>query len=248
MLRFGLFGFPVEIRWTFWLAAVLLSGNLGATDSGAIARLTAWVLAMLISIIWHELGHAVAFRRFGWRSEIELYHFGGLAKPVGGGPQLSRFESGFVALAGPFAGFFLWGAILATLFATKMIPMASDQFGLKYFIAVPSIANSEFLTSFVGDLLQINLLWGIINLFPVLPLDGGRVMEAVKGNTRHALQISVYAGFGIAIFNIILILMRTPSTVPLLRGSVFIALLFAILAFQNLQRLKGVATGFGPFR
>ncbi|MFM8704007.1 MAG: peptidase, partial [Planctomycetia bacterium] len=81
-LRFSLLGIPVRVSGWFWVAAVLLGWNLcqglAEGDQRALLRyLAAWVGVVLVSLLVHEMGHALAFRRFGQSAHVILYHFGG---------------------------------------------------------------------------------------------------------------------------------------------------------------------------
>ena len=87
-LHFRLLGIPVRITPFFWVASVLLGWNLAqgfsAQSQGELSvgvALIIWTLAVLLSILVHEFGHALAFRLFGVESDVVLYHFGGLAIP-----------------------------------------------------------------------------------------------------------------------------------------------------------------------
>jgi membrane-associated protease RseP (regulator of RpoE activity) len=85
---------------------------------------------------------------------------------------------------------------------------------------------------FVGALLWVNIFWGVINLMPVYPLDGGNVtryalLKADPWNgVRRSLWISVIAGAIIAAVGLIFF------------RSLFMALLFGFLAFQSYQSLQ----------
>lgn len=106
-LRFELFGFPVRIHPGFWLISVILGMNLPPR------LLPAWVAAVVVSILVHELGHAVLQRRFGGRPWIVLYTFGGYSATN----TVDRvwWKNVLIALAGPFAGFALWGVVFAAV-------------------------------------------------------------------------------------------------------------------------------------
>src|SRR5687768_15450997 len=108
-LHFNLFGFPVTVHPLFWVVSALL-GSAG----GGIVQLLIWILAVFVSIIIHELGHALAMRRHGIPSQIILHFSGGLTVPESlswGGRSanvaLSPNQEIFISLAGPFAGFIL---------------------------------------------------------------------------------------------------------------------------------------------
>ena len=89
-LRFHLLGFPVRVSWSFWLAGVIfgfslvrgMDGALGLSSPGMLPLLMLWTVCLLVSILIHELGHALAFRQNGMNASIVLYHFGGLAIPT----------------------------------------------------------------------------------------------------------------------------------------------------------------------
>jgi Zn-dependent protease len=104
-LHFRLLGFAIRIHPAFWIVALLM-GFYGS-DNEPITVLT-FVLAMLISIIVHELGHALMFRRYRIQSHVVLYHFGGLAIPdsmdsMAGYGRSSRYQQLMVSVAGPLA-------------------------------------------------------------------------------------------------------------------------------------------------
>ena len=75
-LRFILFGFPIRVSPLFWLIAILLGSS-----SGDPLQILIWVLVVFVSIVVHELGHALAFRRYGLASQIILHFSGGLTVP-----------------------------------------------------------------------------------------------------------------------------------------------------------------------
>jgi stage IV sporulation protein FB len=197
-LHFRLNRVPVSVEPWFWLTTVLLAGGIQGPF------LAVWVLVVFVSVLAHEMGHALASRRFGATPRIRLYSLGGLAyrdRP------LPRWRSVAVSLAGPGAGFLLGGIIWAV---HRALP--------------PLTPGLEFLFS---ALEQANLGWGLVNLAPVLPLDGGHVMEQVLRirDTPKALKISAAAG-------------GTLAVIALAYGSFSLAILFGVLAAFNVQRLR----------
>ncbi|MFO0629430.1 MAG: hypothetical protein U0325_27895 [Polyangiales bacterium] len=197
-LRFRLNRIPVAVEPWFWLTTVFLAGGIQGPF------LAVWVLVVFVSVLAHEMGHAWVSRRYGATPHIRLYALGGLAYRD---RQLSRWRSVAVSLAGPGAGFLLGGIIWAVHRALPPLP-----------------AGMEFL---LGALEQANLGWGLVNLAPVLPLDGGHVMEQVLRirDTPRALKISVAVGGALAVL-------------ALLQGAFSLALLFGGLAVYNGQRLR----------
>ena len=81
-------------------------------------------------------------------------------------------------------------------------------------------------------LLWVNIFWGLINLVPVFPLDGGNVSRQLllqadpMNGVRRSLWISVIAGALVAIAGLLLL------------RSIYMALLFGFLAFQSYQALQ----------
>ncbi len=234
-LRFNLAGFPVRVHPLFWLIAVLLGYS-----SGNILQILLWVLVVFISILVHELGHALAFRRYGLSSQIVLHFAGGLTIPEStlwgsrwANVALGPNQNIFISLAGPGAGFiFAAAAIVGVILAGGEIIMTR----LLGFIPIPGLALLPFggnlVSMFVTALLWVNLFWGIINLLPVYPLDGGNVarnvlvqVDPVDG-VRKSLWVSVIAGALIAIVAFFFL------------GSLYMAVLFGILAFQSYQSLQ----------
>ncbi|GAB4456693.1 MAG: site-2 protease family protein [Anaerolineales bacterium] len=234
-LRFSVGGIPVRVHPLFWLIALLLG------SSGSLATIPIWILVVFVSVLVHELGHALAFRFYGIRSQIVLHAMGGLTIPEatlwGGGwarVSPSPRQEIVISLAGPFAGFGFAALVMLAVVASGGTLLTSRLFGI---LPLPLTAFLPFggslLSVFVTMLLFVNVFWGIFNLLPVFPLDGGQVTRNVLiqydpwDGARKALWVSVVAGGLIAFLG--LVVMR----------SVYVALLFAILAFQSYQSLQG---------
>jgi anhydro-N-acetylmuramic acid kinase len=67
MLHFTLFGFPIRIHWLFWLNSALLGGAFSARTPSEMQGVAVWIAMVFLSILIHELGHALVMRRFGQR-------------------------------------------------------------------------------------------------------------------------------------------------------------------------------------
>ncbi len=231
-LRFRLLGFPVRVHPLFWLVAILMGLNISREG---MEFLLIWVLIVFVSILVHELGHAIAFRWFGSPSNIVLYSFGGLAIPYHN--VSGRWRRIVISLAGPFAGFLLSGFF----------------FGLTLAFPKELLLGSSQLRFFVLMMVYVNLFWGILNLLPVFPLDGGQVSRELCGmrwgayrGVRISLQISFVSALIVVGYTILCILDREgmgagltnqlPWWVP--RGSIFTALLFGVLAHQSYELLQ----------
>uniref|UniRef100_UPI00260C6681 site-2 protease family protein n=1 Tax=uncultured Gimesia sp. TaxID=1678688 RepID=UPI00260C6681 len=169
------------------------------------------------SILVHELGHAVMAKHFGWPPEIVLYHFGGLAmfQPYSG---MTTQRSIIVSAAGPLAGFGLYGGV----FFFKYL---SVRYGLWDNLSHQALT---YVSLAFHDLLYINWFWGLINLAPVLPLDGGHICEDIcKAVKRYrgdilAMQISMVVAGGLALYFF-------------QQQMRFAGIMFALFAFSNFQ-------------
>ncbi len=180
MLRFKLFGFPVQVHPLFWLVALLLFSGAGV----GFTTLLIYAGVVLVSILSHELGHALAARKAGQDPEISIHAFGGLTRWVPNRP-LSRWRLVGITLAGPAAGL-----LLATLgfVALRYLPGPTG--------------NNAALGNVRGILVvvfQVNLVWSLVNLLPVLPFDGGQVMSHALGPNRRQLSATLSAVFGVII-------------------------------------------------
>jgi stage IV sporulation protein FB len=153
------FGIPLRVDPSFLMISVVLA--FGRLDEPA--ALASWVVVVFVSVLLHELGHAFAGRSFGMTPAIALYGMGGLTYWTEGKP-IGPLRSIAVSLAGPFAGFAFGGIVLA---------VSEAAFG-----GTPRPEHG-FAGQLVWDLLWVNIGWGVLNLLPILPLDGGNVLKGV---------------------------------------------------------------------
>lgn len=240
-LRFSIAGIPVRVHPLFWLIALVFGSS-----SSSITGILTWIIAMFIAILIHELGHAFAMRTFGQGSSIVLHFAGGLTVPetiAWGGRYasiaLTPNQQAFISLAGPLAGFFLAGTLtaLAAVLGAAIVP--NFIFGFIPFPIIVLPIGGDFLNSLFMDLMWISIFWGIINLMPVQPLDGGSIARQILIQTdpydghRKALWLSVASGAIVAVLG--LVVMR----------STYMAILFGLLAFQSYQTLRsGAGIGY----
>ena len=167
-IAFRLGSVPVVIQPSFWIGVLIL--GLGSPE-----YLGLWVPVVLIAVLVHELGHALAFRIFGAGAGIQLVAFGGVTH---GDRALSRWRSLVVSLAGPFAGFVL-GALL--------------------FVASQNVVlHATWARFLVYQLIFVSFYWGALNLLPILPLDGGHVAEQLLG-PRYAHHLPAFSAVAAAL-------------------------------------------------
>lgn len=164
MFSFTLFAIRVRVDPWFWITMALL-GYMIYSGQPVILTLI-FVLAGFISILVHELGHALTIRKFGLPTEITLHGFGGYATYTPG--RLTRLQSFLVTAAGPG---------LQIMLALVLIVLSG-------FIPIP---GKSLLHILVENLIWVSIFWAILNCLPVYPLDGGQMMAAVLGPRREHL-------------------------------------------------------------
>jgi stage IV sporulation protein FB len=236
-LHFRLFGFRLRIHPFFWIGA----GLLGASElQHSFAKWLIWIAIVFVSILIHELGHAFTYRLFGCNASIVLYAFGGLAIPDSA--VYRRFRRILITLAGPFAGF----AFAALVFASDLV----TQWG-------SSEKTGDLIAFLWMNLIVVNVFWGIFNLLPVFPLDGGQIARELceakwRGRgLKISLQISVWVAVAIASYSLLCQLEVQTGRRQLLdvlprwfpRGDLFTAVLFILLAIGSYQMLQQIGRG-----
>ena len=148
-------GIPVQVHVTF----LLLMGWI-ALQRGGIAAV-AMLLLIFACVVLHELGHALAARRYGIATrDITLL-------PIGGVARLERMpdkptQELVVAVAGPAVNVVIAGAL-------ALIPHGLDR---------PSV-DAVTKGSIVESLFVTNVLMILFNMIPAFPMDGGRVLRAL---------------------------------------------------------------------
>ncbi|MEM6820519.1 MAG: M50 family metallopeptidase [Verrucomicrobiota bacterium] len=199
MLQFSLFGFPVKIHWLFGVIAFLISGGLGMQSSHEWPRIFTAMVVVFISILIHELGHAIAARFFGQRPGILFHGLGGLT--FFQGKALGRVEHFLVVAAGPAATFFLI---------------------LGFVVLGPFKDLSPLLPKSIEFGIVMNTFWLVVNLMPVLPLDGGQMLRDILGPKRERIACIVGAVFGTLI-----------AVYALMGQAWFLAIVMGFLAYSN---------------
>lgn len=209
MIQFTLFNIPIRVQPWFWVTMALL-GGIGADTKSEIFQLLLFILAGFISILVHELGHALTAKSFGKQVEIVLQAFGGYAAYHGGG-RLSRFQSFLITAAGPAIQILLGALVLILLMQVEALS-----------------PNGKY---FFKRLCAISFIWAVLNLIPVLPLDGGRIMETILGPARIRLTLQI--SISIAVMIVILSLV--------FKIGLILPVFMAFMAFENYKALKSIS-------
>ena len=183
-LRFRLFGTPIRVHPGFWLSVILLGLPWVNIGFGFLAL---WVGRVFFSLLFHDFGHIIVGRFCGRPGSIVLYSLGGLR--TGNDQGLRRGQRIAIYLAGPVAGLLLYGIV--HLVRDHLISQIPQQF----LIQNPTLV--QVIDRGTPMLLGINLIWSLLNLVPILPLDGGMIgMEILsvaspRNGVRLALGLSM---------------------------------------------------------
>jgi Zn-dependent protease len=182
-------GIPVVVSPSWFVVAVLITVAFAPTVRQLVPGVGGWsyvvaaVFAVLLylSVLVHELSHSVVAVRSGLQvRRITLHLLGGLSE-ITTEPRTPGREFA-IAIAGHAAALLLGGLGLGLLALTP---------------------SGTVLQVLAGQLALANLLVGVFNLLPGLPLDGGRVVSAavwkLTGNRSTGTIAAAWTGRGLAV-------------------------------------------------
>jgi Zn-dependent protease len=169
-----------------------------------------WLAVAFVGVLAHELGHAFAVRRLGLRPAIELFAFGGVTSWQSG-RQLSPGQRALISVAGPAVGLAI--GIMALAFTASFQP------------------TNLLLDRAIQYIIWVNLGWGLLNLLPILPLDGGHIVTSIAEmafgpsghQTARILSVAACVILGVA---------------ALAAGWLWSAIIAGVLAYSNIQALR----------
>jgi membrane-associated protease RseP (regulator of RpoE activity) len=272
-LRFSIFGIPVRIHPYFWLVGVFLGYN-----AGSLVGVLIWIAALFVAILVHELGHALVMRHFGLRPWITLHGMGGLASYDPRQMSYSRANTWIrqilIDVAGVCAGFLLAlaviGACLAfgctfilfvgsgTGLAVQLSAHVPCYVGVVHGVSITGLHVTldgipvPVLSQLLNSLLWICFIWGLVNLLPIYPLDGGQISREVflrfssLSGIRNSLILSMLTAGSVAAYSLAQVLREAQllkeagqSPGGAFRGaSLFVPLLFGYLAYTSYATLQ----------
>ncbi|MEX1023085.1 MAG: site-2 protease family protein [Dehalococcoidia bacterium] len=180
-------GIAIRVHWSWALIFTLLTWIVagsyveqyeGWSDVQAWGAGAATVVAFFLSVLLHELSHALVAQGYGMNvPSITLFIFGGVSNIAT--EMKSARQEFFVAAAGPGMSFLLAFVLV----------------GLAFLVG-------GSLGSILGYLGVVNAVLGIFNMLPGFPLDGGRVFRSViwarTGDLTRATRVAARVGVGIA--------------------------------------------------
>lgn len=144
---------PIRIHPFFWM----LIFAIGWLNSMSLQGTLIWAGVIFISVLVHEFGHALTAIAFGQQANIDLVGMGGLTTRTG--KTLKLWQEFLVVLNGPLAGISLY------FLAFYLKKFSFGQMGVPLYI--------------LNVMVVVNLFWTLLNLLPIQPLDGGRLLSIV---------------------------------------------------------------------
>jgi Zn-dependent protease len=215
-MTFKLFGFPVTIETgAFLLIAVLFL--FGLYLDYTMLDTVLGIGIVVVSLMVHELGHAFAARYFGSkRIEISLHQMGGQTRR----DRTTKhwYQELSINVAGVSAGFAI---------------------ALLCYVAIVPLPLGEVTDSRLGLVFRLNVAWGIFNMLPIFPLDGGQAL----GNVLSAVLNPLHAAVGAHSVGLVLAVSLGAFVIwlnGLTISSLYIAMLAGMFARQNWMALQGI--------
>ena len=211
---FTLRGIPVHVSPFFFLLVAFIAFRWQAP----IVEVILYAGVFAISILVHELGHAMMARRYRLGPLVVIHGVGGYCAHQ---PADTDRHEALIVVAGPLAG------ILLGVF-TALVHGALAMAG----VALGPLAMSVIMTSYF-----INFGWSVVNLLPMWPLDGGRLFRLAViqvlpirwvDRVTHGVGAALLLGGALLAFN-------ADWTI-----AGFIAL---FMLYQNVRVLMGEASG-----
>lgn len=231
-MRFRLGPYPVIIRWSVLVIGVLVGMQFVGDGDYVLAVQVGgtWMMAIVVAVLTHELGHAVMVRRFGGEPTITVWAFGGFTQwaeetPM---PDRRRFlvaaAGSAVQLAIAFAIYGLgrigvFGASLAEVFDRNPFVFPTDAYlvgGLGGFA--------------LAVVVYFGMVWSLFNYLPIRGLDGYHMlatflMQRMPANRAIPLLNRLSIGIGLLV-----------AAWFFLRGDVFIAFFIVFLTLNGFGR------------
>lgn len=191
------FGIPVNVHWTFIflpLVTVYWAMTKGA-DTVTIFILLGLVFLIFICVVLHEFGHALMAKRYGVKTKDIIL------LPVCGMARLERLPERplhelFVAVAGPLVNLIIALAVAVSLL---FLPKASSTVIAELSNARISIVSIPFI------LVAFNLAMVVFNLFPIFPMDGGRILRSLLAMKFQQSQATKWASYVGQFFSVLIV-------------------------------------------
>ncbi len=254
-------GIGIQIKLSFWIVSALYGWLILKIEQDArgqeletsewLIRILIWVSCTLVSVLVHELGHVLVGRVFGHAGNIVLAGMGGQA--AGKYESLHPWQRMLVAAAGPCAGFLFLGMQFVLDFSQWNMLMDWldwEKWKVRWYLIDLITGNPLFRINHgyyritMQFLMLMNLFWNVLNLLPIMPMDGGMILReiCIMVFRAHGLIIAysisiLLAGLGLLYGLMNFFMNRNTNTAAQILDGVWI-LTFGMIAFQNFMGLS----------
>jgi stage IV sporulation protein FB len=250
---FTFVGVPIYAGTSYLFLLVLFMFLAGKSPIWGDAHFIIFGLCMTLSLLAHELGHALVAKKFGLEPRVVLHSMGGVCFHK---PTSSRTQDVLVTAAGPGAGFllaglaYITGTIMLSVQPALLVKGAADpaiaqllsDVSLNTIPWEEGLLEPTGLTDIIRKLLWMNIAWSIFNLIPIWPLDGGQLLRSgLEKFLGQKKAIKPLHGTGLVLSG--LLLMYALSGM-----SLWLAFIAAVLGWENLQVLNIVGNLGGAGR
>ncbi len=227
MIHFTLFGIPCYIRPSFWVVMAIFGGALNISGASDIMFTALFVIAGLMAILGHELGHALVGKKMGGGEQtVILEMFGGVT--LSQGMRLDKLGRVCMISAGPLMTLVLGLIALAVIWNPVAPLFESNEINPLWLLVAPQVfveATAPNLLIF-AHLVFIGTWWTILNLLPIVPLDGGHLMAEFIKSPKKVFLIGIITSVIVAILSYHYL------------NSFFLAALMGLFAYQNFKAFK----------
>jgi stage IV sporulation protein FB len=214
---FSIAGIPVRV--SLWYGFLLLFWFQGPDLYGS----TLWAIVVTVSILVHELGHALVARHYRLNPSILLHGLGGLCNHERAERDLHDV---LIIAAGPLAGLAL--GVASWVFAQSAPELMASP-------------EHPWIGIAVNNSIWVNIVWSIVNLLPLWPLDGGQLFRLAMlrvAKPKRAEQITHFTALG---------LLALAAALGFVYGGTLLLFLVLWIAWSNIVALRSGSVS-GPIR
>jgi stage IV sporulation protein FB len=213
---FSLAGVPVSVSpWYLLLLAYLAFGGQGVAGGMILAG------CITVSLLAHEMGHALVARAYKLQPHVMLHGFGGV---TGHERPTSQRSEALIVAAGPVAG---------------LTTAALSYVALRY-----APISSPVTATVVQTMWYLNLFWSLFNLLPMWPMDGGQLMRLGAGKAFKPARAERVTH----ITSIVVVLLVALASYKVNLGGPMLMFILAMTAWQNYQALSMSSSTPAPAR
>lgn len=210
VISFQLFGIPVAIQPISWLLLAFLGGAFNISGAADLYPVLIFMVVGMVSIIAHEMGHALAGRHWlGSSPSIEIVAFGGETRNDHI-RMMSRPRFFAMVFAGPLLGLLPallallvlciqmgdWGACWSFARVSTFSLGCSEQDYLSAITVLehlmsPHSGIPSVLYHLYTSFFFVGFWWTLLNLLPIFPLDGGKLVATLLNNFKLSAVIGI---------------------------------------------------------